>query len=94
MASNAEVCWSPCFHDPLVDEPRAHLARLEGRTAFREICRCWPGLQVDLDGIRYVHMTNVAGPAKSPRHDRVSSRAPATGPPPLATAATSGPERT
>jgi cytochrome P450 len=44
----------------------AHLARLEGRTAFRELYRRWPGLQVDLDGIRYVHMTNVAGPASVP----------------------------
>jgi cytochrome P450 len=44
----------------------AHLARLEGRTAFRELYRRWPDLQVDLDGIRYVHMTNVAGPASVP----------------------------
>jgi cytochrome P450 len=44
----------------------SHLARLEGRTAFRELYRRWPDLQVDLDGIRYVHMTNVAGPASVP----------------------------
>jgi cytochrome P450 len=44
----------------------AHLARLEGRTAFAELYRRWPELRVDLDGIRYVHMTNVAGPASVP----------------------------
>jgi cytochrome P450 len=44
----------------------SHLARLEGRTALRELYRRWPDLQVDLDGIRYVHMTNVAGPASVP----------------------------
>jgi cytochrome P450 len=44
----------------------SHLARLEGRTAFRELYRRWPDLQVDLDGIRYVHMTNVAGPSTVP----------------------------
>lgn len=44
----------------------AHLARLEGRTAFTELYRRWPGLEVDLDGIRYVHMTNVAGPSSVP----------------------------
>jgi cytochrome P450 len=44
----------------------AHLARLEGRTAFNELYRRWPDLEVDLDGIRYVHMANVAGPASVP----------------------------
>jgi cytochrome P450 len=44
----------------------AHLARLEGRVAFAEIYRRWPDLEVDLDGIRYVHMTNVAGPSSVP----------------------------
>ncbi len=44
----------------------AHLARLEGRTAFNELYRRWPDLKVDLDGIRYVHMANVAGPASVP----------------------------
>ena len=44
----------------------AHLARLEGRIAFTEIYRRWPGLQVDLDAVRYVHMANVAGPASVP----------------------------
>jgi cytochrome P450 len=44
----------------------AHLARLEGRIAFDELYRRWPGLRVDLDGIRYVHMTNVAGPSSVP----------------------------
>jgi cytochrome P450 len=44
----------------------AHLARLEGTYAFNELYRRWPDLQVDLDGIRYVHMANVAGPASVP----------------------------
>jgi cytochrome P450 len=44
----------------------AHLARLEGRTAFLELYRRWPDLQVDLDAVRYVHMANVAGPASVP----------------------------
>lgn len=44
----------------------AHLARLEGRIAFTELDRRWPELEVDLDGVRYVHMANVAGPASVP----------------------------
>lgn len=44
----------------------AHLARLEGRTAFTELYRRWPDLQVDLDGVQYVHMANVAGPSSVP----------------------------
>ncbi|MFN8019349.1 MAG: cytochrome P450 [Acidimicrobiales bacterium] len=44
----------------------AHLARLEGKITFTELYRRWPDLQVDLDGIRYVHMTNVAGPSSVP----------------------------
>ena len=44
----------------------AHLARLEGQITFTELYRRWPDLQVDLDGIRYVHMTNVAGPSSVP----------------------------
>ena len=44
----------------------AHLARLEGRIAFTELYRRWPGLQVDLDGVQYVHMANVAGPSSVP----------------------------
>jgi cytochrome P450 len=44
----------------------AHLARLEGKVAFTELYRRWPDLQVDLDGVRYVHMTNVAGPSSVP----------------------------
>ena len=44
----------------------AHLARLEGRTAFNELYRRWPNLQVDLDGVQYVHMANVAGPSSVP----------------------------
>lgn len=44
----------------------AHLARLEGRTAFTELYRRWPDLQVDLGGIEYVHMANVAGPKAVP----------------------------
>lgn len=44
----------------------AHLARLEGKIAFTEIYRRWPELRVDLDGVRYVHMANVAGPSSVP----------------------------
>jgi cytochrome P450 len=46
----------------------AHLARLEGEIAFTELYRRWPDLEVDLDAIRYVHMTNVAGPSSVPVH--------------------------
>jgi cytochrome P450 len=44
----------------------AHLARLEGRVAFTELYRRWPDLDVDLDGVRFVHMSNVAGPSSVP----------------------------
>jgi cytochrome P450 len=44
----------------------AHLARLEGRTAFAELYRRWPDLAVDRDGIQYVQMANVAGPSSVP----------------------------
>jgi cytochrome P450 len=44
----------------------AHLARLEGRIAFTELYRRWPRLSVDLDAIRWVHMSNVAGPSSVP----------------------------
>ena len=46
----------------------AHLARLEGQIAFTELYRRWPDLEVDLDAIEYVHMTNVAGPSSVPVH--------------------------
>lgn len=44
----------------------AHLARLEGAVALGELYRRWPDLSVDLDSIRYVHMSNVAGPSSVP----------------------------
>lgn len=44
----------------------AHLARLEGRVAFTELYRRWPNLQVDLDAVQWVHMSNVAGPSSVP----------------------------
>jgi len=44
----------------------AHLARLEGTVAFTEVYRRWPDLQVDLDAVQYVHMSNVAGPSSVP----------------------------
>jgi cytochrome P450 len=44
----------------------AHLARLEGKIAFTELYCRWPDLTVDLDGVRDVHMANVAGPASVP----------------------------
>ena len=40
--------------------------RLEGRVAFTELYRRWPDLCADLDGVRYVHMSNVAGPSSVP----------------------------
>jgi cytochrome P450 len=46
----------------------AHLARLEGRIAFTELYRRWPNLDVDLDHVEYVRMTNVAGPSTVPVH--------------------------
>ncbi len=44
----------------------AHLARLEGAYAFTELYRRWPGIEVDLDAVTYVHMANVAGPSSVP----------------------------
>lgn len=44
----------------------AHLARLESRVAFTEIYLRWPDLSVDLDAVRWVHMSNVAGPSSVP----------------------------
>jgi cytochrome P450 len=39
----------------------AALARLESRIAFEEIARRWPRYEVQDDGLRRVHMANVAG---------------------------------
>jgi len=39
----------------------AALARLESRVAFEEIRVRWPSYEVDEDGLRRVHMSNVAG---------------------------------
>lgn len=44
----------------------AHLARLESRVAIDELYRRWPDLTVDRDGVRWVQMSNVAGPANVP----------------------------
>ena len=44
----------------------AHLARLEGKVAFTELYRRWPQMQVDVDAVRWVHMSNVAGPSSIP----------------------------
>lgn len=44
----------------------AHLARLESRVAFDELYRRWPDLEVDIDGVEWVQMSNVAGPASIP----------------------------
>ena len=56
--------------DELIDRGNrraiTHLARLEGRIAFTEIYRRWPNLSVDLGAVRWVHMSNVAGPSSVP----------------------------
>ncbi len=44
----------------------AHLARLESRVAIDEMYRRWPDLTVDRDNVRWVQMSNVAGPASVP----------------------------
>jgi cytochrome P450 len=44
----------------------AHLARLEGQTAFTELYGRWPNLSADPDAVRWVHMSNVAGPSSVP----------------------------
>ncbi|MGZ4705206.1 MAG: cytochrome P450 [Acidimicrobiales bacterium] len=44
----------------------AALARLEGRIAIEEMVRRWPELTIDEDGLRRVHMSNVAGYANVP----------------------------
>lgn len=44
----------------------AALARAEGRIALAEIGRRWSRLEVDRDGLRRVHMSNVAGYANVP----------------------------
>ena len=42
------------------------LASREDPDSFTELYRRWPNLQVDPDGIKYVHMANVAGPSSVP----------------------------
>jgi cytochrome P450 len=44
----------------------AYLARLESRVSFQEIRRRWPRYEVDEDGLRRVHMSNVAGYSNVP----------------------------
>lgn len=44
----------------------AHLARLEARIAFDEFYRRWPAPTIDRDGVEWVRMSNVAGPARVP----------------------------
>ena len=44
----------------------AHLARLESRVALDELYRRWPDLDVDVDDVEWVQMSNVAGPARVP----------------------------
>ena len=39
----------------------AALARMESRIALEELARRWRRLEVDTDGLRRVHMSNVAG---------------------------------
>jgi cytochrome P450 len=44
----------------------AALARLESRVAFEEIAKRWPQYSVNEDGLRRVHMANVAGYSNVP----------------------------
>ena len=44
----------------------AALARLEGQIAIEEMVRRWPAYSIDEDGLRRVHMSNVAGYANVP----------------------------
>ncbi|HEY7915767.1 MAG TPA: cytochrome P450 [Acidimicrobiales bacterium] len=44
----------------------AALARMESRIAIEELARRWPRYEVDEDGCRRVHMSNVAGYARVP----------------------------
>jgi cytochrome P450 len=44
----------------------AALARMESRIAIEEWIRRWPSYEVDEDGLRRVHMTNVAGYSNVP----------------------------
>jgi cytochrome P450 len=46
----------------------AWLARLESRIAFEQIRQRWPRFEVDLDGLRRVTMSNVAGYSHVPVH--------------------------
>ncbi len=44
----------------------AALARMESRVAIEELARRWPRFEVDFDGLRRVHMSNVAGYSNVP----------------------------
>jgi cytochrome P450 len=46
----------------------AALARMESRVAIEELAKRWKRLEVDTDGLRRVHMSNVAGYANVPVH--------------------------
>jgi cytochrome P450 len=46
----------------------AALARMESRIAIEELARRWRRLDVDEDGLRRVHMSNVAGYSNVPVH--------------------------
>jgi cytochrome P450 len=46
----------------------AALARMESRIAIEEMVRRWPRYEIDEDGLRRVHMSNVAGFSNVPVH--------------------------
>ncbi|MCU1375314.1 MAG: cytochrome, partial [Actinomycetia bacterium] len=46
----------------------AALARMESRVAIEEMAQRWPSFGIDEDGLRRVHMSNVAGFANVPVH--------------------------
>jgi cytochrome P450 len=50
----------------------AALARMESRVALEELASRWPRFEVDFDGLRRVHMSNVAGYSHVPVRVRPS----------------------
>ena len=62
----------------------AALARMESRVALEELASRWPRFEVDFDGLRRVHMSNVAGYSNVPVRVPSRSRSPVGKHPPQA----------